>query len=147
MDQKQHRISLKCLRQFSDLSARPTQTQTNHRLQPFFSPLADSPHIPSRTIILFRFFECHFRLLRLFSCSCPHQIGSNHYHHPNFLTFFHDQLDQEDFYLNSIIVCIGMCPCMPEIASAPTTSNSTSAQIILVHVIIAIASRHYIQGH
>ena len=68
------------------------------------------------------------------------------------MTFFHDQLhtskrDQEDFNLNSIIVYIGMCPCMPEIASAPTTSNNTSAQIILVHVIIAIASRHYIQGH
>ena len=42
MNQKQHRISLKCLRQFSDLPAWPTQT--DHRLQPFFSPLADSPH-------------------------------------------------------------------------------------------------------
>ena len=53
MDQKQHRISLKCLQQFLDLPA--WQTQTDPRLQPFFSPFADSPHIPSRTIILFRF--------------------------------------------------------------------------------------------
>ena len=53
MDQKQHRISLKCLQQFLDLPA--WQTQTDPRLQPFFSPFADSPHIPSRTIRLFRF--------------------------------------------------------------------------------------------
>ena len=53
MNQKQHRISLKCLQQFSDLPAWPIQI--DHRLQPLFSPLANSPHIPSRTIILFRF--------------------------------------------------------------------------------------------
>jgi hypothetical protein len=40
MGKKQHRMSLKWL-------------------QPFYNPLADSPHIPSRTIILFRFFFSH----------------------------------------------------------------------------------------
>ena len=59
MNQKQHRISLKCLQQLSDLPAWPIQI--DHRLQPLFSPLANSPHIPSRTIILFRFSRYCYR--------------------------------------------------------------------------------------
>ena len=38
--------------------------------------------------IILVIFEYHFRLIRLFSCSCPHQTGSDHHHHPNFMTFF-----------------------------------------------------------
>ena len=33
-------------------------------------------------------FEYNFRLLRLFSCSCPHQTSSDYHYHPNFMTFF-----------------------------------------------------------
>ena len=73
MDQKQHRIILKCLQQFSDLTARLTQTDL--QLTAFFSPLADAPHIPSRTIILFRFLK-QLIDLSIFLQVCPNYTDS-----------------------------------------------------------------------
>ena len=88
----EHRISLEWLKLFLGLPNRPTKgIQKQIFLTSVFFIwfwLNLIWELSELFWIILVIFECHFGLLRLFSCSCPHLTGSNQHQHPNFMTFF-----------------------------------------------------------